>query len=83
MTIATMKPRTEQLELVLIGIGGRLMVDPCTGIKTGDDLIPGLDASLCRCSQCLTRSTRGVWWVDQPMRDRLTMRRGKQMDDAA
>jgi hypothetical protein len=37
-------------------------------------VIPGLDASLCRCPRC----SPGVWWVDRPERDRLAPQRRKK-----
>ncbi len=50
-----------QLELPLT----RRSKTKCTA--SSDAIIPGLDASLCRCDYCLTRSD-GIWWVDVDQR---------------
>lgn len=37
-------------------------------------LIPGLDATLCRCEGCSSKDA-GVWWFSQQMRDRILSRK--------
>lgn len=80
-----------QLALPLITLSGTLtrkyepcglMVDaiaPSLTDAVSDGLrrytIPGLDASLCRCPQCLTRAQRGIWWIDELTRERVVKRR--------
>ena len=71
---------TRQLELELITESGtpNPRHNPCSGILSGDLLpgfIPGLDASLCRCSCCTGRATGGVWWFDSQMRQRVLKRK--------
>lgn len=55
-----------QREIISIDALGNQLKKPCA-----HPLIPGLDASFCKVC--------GIWWVDQPMRDILSLRRkGKQ-----
>ena len=37
--------------------------------------IPGLDASLCRCPQCISRAQGGIWWIDEQTRDNVLKKR--------
>lgn len=36
--------------------------------------VPGLDATLCRCRDCLNVSDDGIWWFDAKLRDRIIKR---------
>jgi len=58
-----------QLELPIIDEYGQpdSRYSPCGSAPD----IPGLDASLCRCQQCKTRASKGIWWVDLAMRKAL------------
>ena len=51
---------------------------PCQAMKGNLDharLIPGLDASLCRCDDCMARADGGIWWFSSWMRERVIKRR--------
>lgn len=89
--VARASDKPIQLELQMITLSGALthkhnpcalMVDaiaPSLADAVKDGLrrytIPGLDASMCRCPQCLTRAQRGIWWIDELTRDRVVKRR--------
>lgn len=69
----------DQLELEFINESGKSTDkhSPCDAITLGVDLlrtIVGLDASLCKCHQCLSRAADGIWWVDA-----WTRKHGKKM----
>lgn len=90
LTDGSINPKPRQLELPLFTIGGKLTqaYKPC-GLMTGrastlteavqDGLrrltIPGLDASLCRCPQCISRAPGGIWWIDEHTRDNVLKKR--------
>ena len=69
-----------QLELELVTSGKDLTAKnrPCKVVLDGlshSRLIPGLDASLCRCDACTGRANGGIWWFNSWMRERVLKRR--------
>lgn len=69
-----------QLELELITSSNVLTAKnlPCGVMLDGLSharLIPGLDASLCRCEACSGRANGGIWWFDSWMREQVLKRR--------
>lgn len=70
---------TQQLELEIV-TKAHAKTDhnaPCEVISNGlghPGLIPGLDASLCRCNACTARTDDGAWWFDSWMRQRVLKR---------
>lgn len=78
----------KQLELTLIDAMGKPRADACktallnfkTSLSAAEStlmqrvLIPGLDATSCRCEAC-SSADRGIWWVSQQMRDNIRSRK--------
>jgi hypothetical protein len=76
--VPTIKPHQLELELITESGQPNPRHKPCPGILSGalaPGFIPGLDASLCRCSGCAGRATGGVWWFDSQMRHRVLKRK--------
>lgn len=38
-------------------------------------MVPGLDATLCRCDDCTERAEGGIWWFNSWMRERVIKRK--------
>jgi hypothetical protein len=60
------------LELILVS-ENNTRIDtwmPCESILSGNSkyVIPGADASLCRCPECLKAAPGGIWWVNEEFR---------------
>lgn len=71
---------TLRLEIPLIDEDGQYIgrYSPCQAIQgyhfngvAHPKMIPGLDATFCRCEDCADEKIRGVFWVDLNLRKRL------------
>lgn len=80
--VPTLQPSTQMIkpsnqvaiELVYKSETGSIVRQPCPDIElmpSPKHVIPGLDASLCRCDRCRVIAPKGVYWVDAQMRARL------------
>lgn len=71
-----------QLELELIAPNGKVSTKnkPC-GMTDLSSLTPGLDATLCKCSQCIKRAKDGIWWVDTYMRESIRLAKRGHLGD--
>jgi hypothetical protein len=68
------------LELELVNQANRVSDrnNPCSSMLDGvlyPGSIPGLDADMCRCPECLTRAVAGIWWTNEWMRERIRLRK--------
>ena len=80
MAKPTMMNNPVQLELELTTLSNVLTGKnhPCPVITGNLDharLILGLDASLCRCDDCMARAYGGIWWFNSWMREQVIKRR--------
>lgn len=66
-----------QTDIPYINSVGRRTKPQCTAPMVKPP-IPGLDATLCRCEDCIAKDKGGVWQRDQRMTERLTIYKNKQ-----
>jgi hypothetical protein len=62
----------DRCEVAALNFAPRLSTAESQRLKSY--LIPGLDATLCRCPDCGDRASRGIWWYSPLVRDRVLRR---------
>jgi hypothetical protein len=64
------------IDRVAIDLSGMLVSGVCSNWDTlAEGGIPGLDANLCRCRECRSKASGGVYWVNRQMIERLLKKR--------
>ena len=75
-------PVCRPMDLHLQWNAGKFMTDADRAMVS-KFVIPGLDASLCKCDRCKELHPDGIWWVDMSMRIQIAEDKAARRKKAA